>query len=84
MIKQQLLDELSGYPLQYRIRKLRCILGLSQKKFADAIGYTQTAVSRWECEGVEPNPMALERIIQCFDLPTNFFIDLEIEKIKFK
>lgn len=84
MLSERIVAEIKSYPMQYRIKRLRCSLGLSQKDFARRIGFTQTTVCKWERQGVLPSDLAFEAIIKEFDLPLDFFIDAEIDKIKFK
>lgn len=50
-----------------RIRKLRTeIIGISQYKFADAIGVTKATVAFWECGHCTPIRFNLEMIAEVF------------------
>lgn len=50
-----------------RIRKLRTeIIGISQYKFADAIGVTKATVAFWECGHCSPIKFNLEMIAEVF------------------
>ena len=44
------------------IRRLRKKLGMTQKSLADAIGYSEKTVSKWETEGSIPSIEALFRV----------------------
>lgn len=81
-LDEQTIEELKCYPLQYRIKRLRCITELSQEEFANKLGYTQATVSNWESGRKAPNGIALEKLRKFFNLPYNFFIDVEIERLK--
>ena len=74
---------LKNYPVSFRIRKLRTTFNLSQKEFALMINSSQQAVGAWEKGVNKPSPCAAEVIISTFDLPWDFFMDLEIQTIKF-
>lgn len=47
---------------------------LSQSTFADAIGYTQRAVSKWVNEQSEPSEMAIIRTADFFQLSTDYLL----------
>lgn len=50
-----------------RIRKLRTeIIGISQYKFADAIGVKKATVAFWECGHCSPIKFNLEMIAEVF------------------
>ena len=53
-------------PTAIRIRKLRKSLGLTQAKFADAIGVTKIAVAFWEGGYFTPIQFNLEIIAEVF------------------
>ena len=74
---------LKNYPVSFRIRKLRTTFNLSQDEFARTINYVQTTVAAWENDVSKPSPRAAEKIISTFDLPWDFFMDLEIQTVKF-
>ncbi len=44
------------------IRGLREALGLSQEELARLLGVSVRSVSRWECGGSEPHPLALREL----------------------
>ena len=48
------------------IRKLRKKLGMTQKSLAEAIGYSEKTVSKWETEGSIPSIDALFRVANIF------------------
>lgn len=45
------------------IRRLRQELGLTQEKFAAALGVTFPTVNRWENKHARPSPLAMKKII---------------------
>lgn len=49
-----------------RIRELRKENGISQQKFADAIGVTKATVAFWECGHCSPIRFNLEMIAEVF------------------
>lgn len=82
IITTETLNELIAYPIGYQIKRLRCIYGYSQSEFAKKIGCTQACISRWETDNIVPNGRKLEKIIQLFELPGNFFAGAEIQRVK--
>lgn len=44
------------------IRELRLEIGLTQEKFAAALGIAYPTISRWENNRAQPSPMALKLI----------------------
>ncbi len=50
------------------LKRLRKKRGITQKEFADALGYSEKAVSKWECADSIPNIDALFAIAGVFDL----------------
>ena len=48
------------------VRRLRKKLNITQKSLADAIGYSEKTVSKWETEGSIPSIDALFRIANIF------------------
>lgn len=81
-IRDERLEELKSYPVSFRIRKLRCLLGITQKEFASKINFSSTSVILWENGKVSPSQLALEKIITSYDLPVDFFLDIEIERMR--
>lgn len=82
IITTEALNELRAYPIGYQLKRLRCIYGYSQIEFAKAIKCTQSCVSRWETYNIVPNGRHLEKIIQLFELPGDFFASAEIQRVK--
>lgn len=82
IITTEALNELRAYPIGYQLKRLRCIYGYSQMEFAKKIGCTQACVSRWETDNIVPNGRKLEKIIQLFELPNDFFAGAEIQRVK--
>lgn len=82
IITTEALNEIRAYPIGYQLKRLRCIYGYSQVEFAKAIKCTQSSVSRWESDNIVPNGRHLEKIIQLFDLPGDFFASAEIQRVK--
>lgn len=44
------------------VRELRCMMQLSQEKFADELGMTFATINRWENGHATPSPLALRQI----------------------
>lgn len=83
IITTEALNEIRSYPIGYQLKRLRCIYGFSQQELASKIGCTQTCISRWETYNIVPNGRHLEKIIQLFELPGDFFASAEIQRVKF-
>lgn len=81
-ITTEVLDELRAFPVGYQIKRIRCMFGYSQMRLAKEIGCTQTLISKWETESNLPNGINLEKIIKIFDLPNDFFANIEIQRVK--
>ena len=75
-------EELKNYPLAFRLKKLRCKFEYTQKDLANLLGCQQASVSMWERGVCKPNGIMLEKIIKLYKLPSNYFIDVEIESFK--
>ena len=82
MIDIHELEQIMYYPLPYRIRRLRRLLGMSQTEFAEKIGSSQTLVALWEGGKTAPSERSLDKMVKAFDLPLDFFMDIEIERMK--
>ena len=82
MIDNKTLEEIRYFPINFRIRKLRRILGLSQTEFAERIHTSQTSVSLWEKGRIEPTDRSLDKIVDVFDLPSDFFLDIDIQRLE--
>jgi len=83
-ISRERIEELRSYPVSYRLQKLRWMAGYTQNEFSDLIGCTQATVSLWERGQFTPSGKMIERIIGLYDLPDNYFIDIDIEKVNMK
>ncbi len=83
-IPEQVINALRNYPISYRLKKLRNISGYTQKKIGEIIGVKQNTICAWENGRNEPHGGYLEKYIRFFDLPLDFFIDLEVETAKLR
>lgn len=81
-IPKEKIEELKAYPLHYRLQMLRGCSGCTQKEFAALLGVTRNCVSKWECGFSQPFSKNRMKMIQLFNLPCDFFADVEIEKLK--
>lgn len=79
---EQKINELRAYPISYRIQQLRWWSNLSQRAFAREIQCTQATLSRWEQGKSVPDGRALAKIVQFFELPDDFFVDAEIQRVR--
>ncbi len=52
----------------YNINRLRLGTNLTQKQFADKLGYSEKTVSKWECVGSVPNISTLYKIAALFNV----------------
>ncbi len=52
----------------YNINRLRVEHDLTQKQFAERLGYSEKTVSKWECNGSVPNIGTLYRIASIFNV----------------
>lgn len=52
----------------YNINRLRVKFNLTQKQFAEKLGYSEKTVSKWECVGSVPNIGTLYRIANIFNV----------------
>lgn len=53
------------------IRKYRKLTGMTQKMLADAVGYSEKTVSKWETDGCIPNIDTLFRVAKVFRIDLN-------------
>ena len=60
-----------------RLKELRIEKGISQRKLAPLIGYTQTAISDWELGNKEPTTAALIACATFFGVTTDYLLGLE-------
>ena len=81
-IPEQVANVLKDYPLGYRIKRMRNMMGWTQSVLAAKLGASQGNVSNWELGINVPNGAYRERIIQVFGLPLDFFIDQDIQIFK--
>lgn len=82
MIDNSKLDAIRYFPLPFRIKKLRRLLGLSQTEFAERINSSQTSVSQWERGRYAPTDRSLDKIVEEFDLPMDFFLDIDVQRLE--
>lgn len=76
------LNELKAYPLYYRLQKLRFLYGYTQKELARILNCSTTIISFWENGHCVPYGKNLEKIISLYNLPDDFFVDIDIERAK--
>ena len=76
-IPKEKIAELKAYPFRYRLRMLRGWLGYNQKEFASLLGHHQATISLWERGVIQPSSKNMMKMIQVFDLPCDFFVDVE-------
>ena len=81
-IPKEKAEELKAYPLHYRLQMLRGWSGCTQKELAALVGVAQNTVSMWERGTCQPFSKNLMKMIQVFNLPCDFFADIEIERLK--
>lgn len=75
-ISMEKMEELKTYPLSYRLKMLRGLGGYNQQQFADLIDIKKATVSTWERGSSQPSIISLMKIIQVFNLPCDFFMDV--------
>mgnify|MGYP004622292849 FL=1 len=71
------INALRNYSFGCRLQRLRWWNGLTQKEFAELIGCSQSSVSMWEHGNCIPYGNILEKIIMLYELPYDFFDDVE-------
>ena len=82
MIDNKSLEQIRYYPLPFRIKKLRLLTGLSQTEFGEKINISQTTISMWEKGRSEPSERSLERIVKAYELPFDFFLDIDVQRLE--
>ena len=82
MIDHKELEQIRYYPLPYRIRRLRRLFCLSQTEFANRLGTSQTTVAYWETGRANISERYMDRIISEFGLPLDFFLDIEVQRMR--
>lgn len=75
---------LRSYSLGIRIQKLRACADMNQIEFGNLFGVKQTTVWAWESDEHIPRAMILNKMQLIFNLPTDFFLDAEIERVKLR
>ena len=60
-----------------RLKQLITEAGISQETLAQAIGYTQRAVSKWINGQAEPSATAITLCAKYFDVTTDYLLGLE-------
>lgn len=76
-ISKEKAEELKAYPFHYRLRMLRGWFGYSQQELADLLRCHQGTISLWERGMSQPSSKNLMQMIQVFNLPCDFFVDVE-------
>ncbi len=62
-----------------RIKELRTLKKLTQKKLASMINYSQSLVSRWE-KGIRiPSALAVIKLIRIFDCTCDYLLGMDCE-----
>ena len=82
MLDFQSLEQIKYYPLAFRIKKLRLLTGLSQTEFGEKIGISQTTISMWEKNKSQPSERSLQKMVRVFELPSDFFLDIEVQRLE--
>jgi len=67
--------------LAERIKHIRSVSGLKQKEFGEAVGTTQSTVTRWE-SGAQPRPEHLQAIAEFAKLPIEVLLGAEAPAIE--
>lgn len=83
-ITKERIEELRPYPISYRIQKLRWWSDLTQEEFGKLFGVKQPTVGMWESGANIPRGQVLEQMKVVFDLPSDFFEDAEIVRLKLR
>ena len=83
-IPDERIEELKSYPLSYRLARLRTMSDYTQKEAASLMGVHAVTISYWETGFKSPSKRMLEKYIELYDLPINYFDDVEIERLKLK
>lgn len=76
--------DLLKYPLSFRLKRLRCQHCYTQTELAGFLGITQSTVSAWENGTCYPSVMTCEKLSEFYNLPVEFFWDMEKFKINKK
>ena len=66
------------YLFAERIKSIRFISGLSMDEFAEKVGVSKQAISKYERGLMKPRINNLEAICEAFDLSFNFFTDKKV------
>jgi len=62
-----------------RLKELREEKGLSQSELAQAIGYTQSHIAKWENNAHEPKSGALIALAKYFEVTADYLLGLSDE-----
>lgn len=69
-----------------RLKECRMTKGLTQKQFAEEIGYTRSHVNNWETRGTQPDYDTLIIIAKYFNETVDYMLgldDIELWKYRF-
>lgn len=64
-----------------QLKKYRKIHGISQAKFANAIGVSQQAVAKWETDKATSAPYMLEKISNFFNISVDTLLGIKARKM---
>ncbi len=67
-----------------QLKKYRKIHGVSQAKFANAIGVSQQAVAKWETDKSTPDPYMLENISKFFNISVDALLGIKRNEDEFQ
>lgn len=60
-----------------RLKELRTEKEITQKELADAIGVTQSIITRWEKDECEPTATVIAKIAKHFGVSSDYLLGLE-------
>lgn len=67
-----------------QLKKYRKIHGISQAKFANAIGVSQQAIAKWETDKSTPDPYMLENISKFFNISVDALLGIKRKEDEFQ
>lgn len=67
-----------------QLKKYRKIHGVSQAKFANAIGVSQQAIAKWETDKSTPDPYMLENISKFFNISVDALLGIKRKEDEFQ
>lgn len=76
-ISEERLLALRSLPLAIRLKRLRCLFGYTQQDIAQQLETTQNQISLWERGKYIPSGKFFERMIELYQLPYDFFVDID-------